>query len=51
MKQTDQNERRELTGNEEQISAMAIPINHEKKETTTQPHTRLAGPAYSKLEP
>lgn len=30
---------------------MAKPTNQVKKETTTQPHTRLAGPANRKLEP
>ena len=39
------------TGKEEQISAMAMPTNQVKKETTTQPQTKLAGPAYSRLEP
>ena len=40
-----------LTGKEEQISAMAMPTNQVKNETTTQPHTRLAGPAYWRLLP
>ena len=39
------------TGKEEQISAMAIPTNHVKKVTTTQPHNKLAGPAYRRLCP
>lgn len=30
---------------------MAIPTNQVKKETTTQPQTSAAGPAYSKLDP
>lgn len=30
---------------------MAIPTNQVKKETTTHPQTRLAGPAYERLEP
>lgn len=30
---------------------MATPTNQVKKETTTHPHTRLAGPAYCRLEP
>jgi hypothetical protein len=30
---------------------MAIPTNQVKKVTMTQPHTRLAGPAYRRLEP
>jgi hypothetical protein len=34
------------TGKDEHISAMAIPTNQVKKQTTTHPHTRLAGPAY-----
>ncbi|OAY64755.1 hypothetical protein ACMD2_03661 [Ananas comosus] len=38
-------------GKEEQISAMAMPTNQVKKETTTHPHTSGAGPAYTKLEP
>ncbi|EEC77178.1 hypothetical protein OsI_15667 [Oryza sativa Indica Group] len=40
-----------LTGKEEQISAMAKPTNQVKKETTTQPQTRLAGPVYRRLLP
>lgn len=40
-----------LTGKEEQISAIAMPTNQVKKETTTQPHTRGAGPAYCRLLP
>ena len=40
-----------LTGKEVQISAMAMPTNHVKKETTTHPHTREAGPAYCRLLP
>lgn len=40
-----------LTGKEEHISAMAIPTNQVKKVTTTQPQTKLAGPAYRRLEP
>lgn len=40
-----------LTGKEEQISAIAIPTNHVKKDTRTHPHTRVAGPAYKRLEP
>lgn len=43
--------RRELTGKEEQISAMAIPTNQVKNVTTTHPHSKLAGPAYFKLGP
>ena len=39
------------TGKEEQISAMAMPTNQVKKETTTQPQTRGAGPAYCRLLP
>ena len=39
------------TGKEEQISAMATPTNQVKKETTTQPQTREAGPAYCRLVP
>lgn len=39
------------TGKEEQISAMATPTKQVKNETTTHPHTRLAGPAYKRLEP
>lgn len=33
------------TGKEEQISAIANPTNQVKNDTTTHPHTRLAGPA------
>ena len=36
---------------EEQISAMAMPTNQVKKETTTHPQTRGAGPAYCRLLP
>ena len=39
------------TGKEEQISAIAIPTNQVKNDTTTHPQTRLAGPAYWRLEP
>ena len=39
------------TGKEEQISAMAIPTNQVKNVTTTQPHSKLAGPAYLRLCP
>lgn len=30
---------------------MASPTNHVKNDTTTQPHTRVAGPPYARLEP
>ena len=30
---------------------MAIPTNQVKNDTTTHPHTRLAGPEYKRLEP
>lgn len=43
--------KRVLTGKEEQISAIAIPTNQVKNVTRTQPHTRVAGPAYRRLEP
>lgn len=39
------------TGNDEQISAMASPTNQVKNDTTIQPQTRGAGPAYRRLEP
>lgn len=44
-------ERERQTGKEEQISAIANPTNQVKNETTTHPQTRLAGPAYNRLEP
>jgi hypothetical protein len=43
--------RRGRTGKEEQISAMATPTKQVKKETTTQPQTSGAGPAYCRLLP
>lgn len=43
--------RKRQTGKEEQISAIANPTNQVKNETTTHPQTRLAGPAYNRLEP
>lgn len=43
--------RERQTGKEEQISAIANPTNQVKNETTTHPQTRLAGPAYNRLEP
>ncbi len=42
---------RVLTGKEEQISAIAMPTNQVKNDTITHPQTRLAGPAYCRLEP
>ena len=39
------------TGKEEQISAIANPTNQVKNDTTTQPHTSVAGPPYARLEP
>jgi len=44
------NEKRQ-TGKDEHISAIAIPTNQVKKQTTIHPQTRLAGPAYRRLEP
>jgi hypothetical protein len=42
---------KKLTGNEEQISAMAKPTNQVKNVTITQPHTTPTGPAYIRLLP
>ena len=39
------------TGKDEQISAMATPTNQVKNVTTIHPQTRVAGPAYRRLEP
>jgi hypothetical protein len=51
MQRSQREDVRVLTGKEEQISAMAMPTNQVKKETTTQPQTREAGPAYCRLVP
>lgn len=39
------------TGKEEHISAIAMPTNQVKNVTTSHPHIKLAGPAYSRLCP
>jgi hypothetical protein len=51
MQRSQREDVRVLTGKEEQISAMAMPTNQVKKETTTHPQTREAGPAYCRLVP